>query len=410
MLLLEALYREQVRNPALPAHLRAAMKGVAVLVRKSGRDAIPVRAGTLSYWTLVALVPVLVLVALVLRGLGLEAWVSLSSFFGRALPAILPSWGAVGLPEDLSAGSIGTVGLVVAFGASIRIFLAAEEAYNRVWNARVKKALFTRLALYYATITLAPVIVAVSASLTARAEIATDTHGLHHLTPTLITASGFVFAIRALPDTEVRWRPALVGGLTSAALFEAAKEGFAFYITYFARSDATALIYGSLAFVPAFLLFVYVMWTIVLLGVEVSVVMQRWNELARAEERIIQGAERRAPDALFAVQCLLVVARRFSADLGGSTEPQVTAALGSDADHVHTALELLEEAGVLHETHDHAYAPAMKLERITVGDVVHRYRERSRPATNADAPGAEFVEHATESAAFSRTIAELIAS
>lgn len=55
------------------------------------RDAIYVRAGTLSYWSLVALVPAAVLTVLVLRALGLESWFSFSTFAGRTLAAMLPS-------------------------------------------------------------------------------------------------------------------------------------------------------------------------------------------------------------------------------------------------------------------------------------------------------------------------------
>ena len=409
MNVLDRLYRVQARNPALPPGMRLALKAVAVLVRKVGRDAVPVRAGTLSYWTLVALVPVLILVALVVRGLGLDAWMSVSSFFGRALAAILPEWEAVGLPANLNASSIGVVGLAVTFMASAQIYLAAEEAYNRIWNARVRKALTTRLALFYATITLAPIVMASSASLAAQAEAATSTTGFHHLTPVLITAVAFVFAIRALPDTEVRWKPALIGGLTSAAAFEAMKEIFGAYVLVFQKTGTAAAIYGSLAFVPAFLLFVNVMWTIVLLGVELAVVAQRWREFVRAEDRLIEGADRRGPDAFFALQCLLVVARRFREGKGTTTEPQVTESLGSDADHVHSALEVLEEARLLGETPE-GYTILAPLEHLTVADVIRRYRERHRPATNDGAPGTEFVEHAMVGPAFGRTVAELVAT
>lgn len=407
MNVVDRIYRAQVRNPALPPRVQLVMKAVAVFVRKVGRDAVPVRAGTLSYWTLVALVPVLILVALVVRGLGLDAWLSLSSFFGRALAAILPEWDAVGLPAEINASSIGVVGLAVTFGASARIYLAAEEAYNRIWNARVRKALTTRLSLFYATITLAPIVMASSASLAAQAEVATSTAGLHLFTPVLITAIAFVFAIRAMPDTEVRWKPALIGGLASAAAFEAMKEIFGTYILVFQKTGTAAVIYGSLAFVPIFLLFVYVMWTIVLMGVELAVVVQRWREFVRAEDRLLDGAERRGPDAFFALQCLLVVARRFSTGKGPTTEPQVTEALGSDADHVHSALEVLEEAQLLGETFG-GYTMLGPLDQLTVADVIRRYRERHRPATNHNAPGTEFVEHAMIGPAFGRTVAELV--
>ena len=119
MVFIDRLYRDLVRRPALAPRLRQALFVVAVLVRKIDRDAVFVRAGTLSYWSLVALVPGLILMALVLRALGLESWFSFSTFAGRALTAVLPEWDAVGLPQQVDAKTIGVAGLVVAFAAPL---------------------------------------------------------------------------------------------------------------------------------------------------------------------------------------------------------------------------------------------------------------------------------------------------
>ncbi|MBM4392057.1 MAG: YihY family inner membrane protein [Deltaproteobacteria bacterium] len=409
MLLVDRLYRAQVRNPALPAHLRLAAKFVAILSRKLVKDAIPVRAGTLSYWTLVALVPVLVLVVLVLDGLGILGSVPLSAFIGADLATRLPDWQSAGLPDELDAKSIGAVGLFVAFMASARIFLAAEEAYNRIWNARVKRPLTSRLALYYATITLAPVIVATGTSLTQHAEEVTRWAVLHNATPVLVTTAAFVFGIRALPDTAVRWRSALVGGLLSALLFEGLKWAFGAYVQLFQSTQATALIYGSLAFVPLFLLYVYAVWSIILLGVVISVVTERWTEMSRAEDRLIEGTERRSPDVLFGLQCLLVLARRFQAGQGPSSEQAINAVLGSDPDHVYAALETLQEAGILEEG-ESGYVPALPLEKLTVGQALLRYRDRTRPASDRAAPGDDLADRIASHPDFARSIAQVIAA
>lgn len=407
MLLADRLYRDLVRRPDLPVWARRLAVYGAVVVRKAVRDSIMVRAGTLSYWSLVALVPALVLTALVLRALGLEAWLDFSTFAGRALSTVLPEWDAVGLPAEVDAGSIGVAGLVVAFGASTRIFLAAEEAYNRIWNSRVRSTLTTRLALYYATLTAAPAVVAFGMSLTARAEAATTTP-LHVAAPFLVSMAAFGFAIRALPDAPVRMRSALLGGAVSAFAFEVAKAGFSAYIDIFQGAGATTLIYGSLAFVPILLFFVFVLWVIVLGGVVVAAVDQRWPELLRAEERIVDGAEHRKSDAFFALQVMLVVARRYARAAGPTTEPQVTEVLASDADHVATALALLESAGLL-DTTARGYTPAQPLESRTAADVLRAYREHTRPFTEPAALGAGLADEALAAPALQRTLAELVA-
>ncbi len=407
MLLADRLYRDLVRRPDLPASVRAVLVFGAVLTRKMIRDAVFVRAGTLSYWSLVALVPALVLTALVLRALGLEAWLDFSTFAGRALSAVLPDWDAVGLPAVVDPRSIGVAGLVVAFGASTRIFLAAEEAYTRIWNSEVRNALTTRLALYYATLTAGPVVVAFGLSLTAQAEAVT-TSSFHFVVPFLVTMAAFAFAIRALPDADVRLRSALLGGAVSAFAFEAVKGGFSTYISVMQAGNTAALVYGSLAFLPVLLLFVFVLWVIVLTGVEVASVDQRWVQLRRAEERIVEGAEHRKSDAFFALQVMLVVARRFATGGGPTAEPEVTSTLQSDADHVATALRLLESAGMLDRT-ARGYTPAHPLARLTAADVLRAYREHTRPFTEPAALGADLADAALGTAPLQRTLAELLA-
>ncbi len=405
MLVADRWYREFARRPDLPWGLRAALVYIAVLTRKMSRDAVFVRAGTLSYWSLVALVPALVLTALVLRALGLEAWLDFQTFAGRALATLLPEWNDVGLPAELDARSIGVAGFVVAFGASTRIFLAAEEAYTRIWNSRVRGALTTRLALYYATLTAGPAVVALGLSLTAQAEAVT-TPALHVLVPVFVSMAAFSFAIRALPDADVRFRSALLGGAVSAVAFELAKAGFNAYVEIFSGEGAATLIYGSLAFVPVLLFFVFVLWLIVLAGVEVASVDQRWPELSRAEERIVEGAEHRKSDGFFALQVMLVIVRRFLEGAGPTTLPQATEALVSDADHVASALRTLEAAGLI-DTTARGFAPAGPPQELTAAEVVRRYRDHTRPFTEPNASGGALFAAAVDAPELSLSLAVL---
>lgn len=406
MLTADRLYRDLVRREGMPPWLRASLRFLAILTRKMERDAIYVRAGTLSYWSLVALVPAAVLTVLVLRALGLESWFSFSTFAGRALAAMLPQWDAVGLPAEVDAAKIGVVGLVTAFSASTRIFLSAEEAYNRIFSSRARKPLSSRLALYYVTLTIAPAITAFGFSLTAAA---TSANHLQRLTPFLVTMAGFTFAIRAIPDATIRWRSSLIGGAVSAFGFELVKGGFAAYIITFKGAGATEVIYGSLAFVPVLLLWVFVVWVIVLVGAEVACVDQRWEELVRAEERLLSGAENRVPDAFFALQVVLVILSRYRLGQGPSPEPTLTAALASDPDHVGAALQTLEAAGLVART-DRGFLLATPPDLTTGTDLLTRYRQASRPATDACSIGARLAEAAYGAEPLTRPLTELVRS
>ncbi len=400
----DKLYRELVQREGLPARLRGALRFAAVLTRKMHRDSIFVRAGTLSYWSLVALVPAAVLTVLVLRSLGLESWFSFSTFAGRALAALLPQWDAVGLPAEVDARKIGVIGLVVAFAASTRIFLSAEEAYNRIFSSRARKPLTTRLALYYATLTIAPAITAFGFSITASA---TGAQTLQRLTPLLVTMAAFTFAIRAIPDATVRWRSSLIGGAVSALAFEGVKGGFSAYVMAFTAAGAAEVIYGSLAFVPVLLTWVFAVWVIVLVGVEVACVDQRWVDLSRAEDRLLSGSENRVPDAFFALQVALVITARFRAGEGPSAEPTITETLRSDPDHVATALNTLEAAGLVART-DRGFLLAAPGELLTANELLSRYRQYSQPAVDDSAPGAHLAQAALATPTLERSLAALV--
>ena len=392
---IDAAYQRVLHHGATPVPARFALKTIAILVRELNRDQVLVRAATLAYWSLVAIVPALVVAAAVTQPLGPEAGRPIRELlFSALLAGAVANVGATldGWLEQVNVASLGVVGTVgVAFTAS-RIYFSVEEAYNTLWNVRLRRGFVMRLVLFYAGLSLVPILIAVGFAVTGRIQDAVDTSILSLLLPVLLTSIAFVAAIRLLPDTDVRWGPAMLGGLASAILFEGAKVGFNTYVSVLGADDAASAIYGSLALFPIFLLWLYVLWVIVLFGVELAFVTQRHGELFAAEERRLLGLPyaRRHADALFALQCLLVVARRFVGGEGPVSESFVTRALGTEPTFVRNALESLEDAGILAQA-PLGYLPALPLDRLTLRDVILRYRALTRPALVDDAPGTEVV-------------------
>lgn len=392
----DSVYQDLVRSPKTPALARRLLKSVALLVREVARDQVHVRAATLAYWSLVAIVPVLLLAAAVLQPLGPEAGGPIRELlFSALLAGAVRNVGATvdGWLAQVDVASLGIVGIVAVTFTASRIYFSVEEAYNLLWNVRSKRSLFRRLALFYAVLTLGPLLIALGFKLTGSIQAAVGVPWLSLALPVLVTTTAFVGAIRALPDTDVRWGPAFVGGLASAVLFEGAKVGFNTYVNVLGAGDAATAIYGSLGLFPVFLLWLYTLWTIVLFGVKLAYVVQRYEVLFEAEERYLEGDthHRRHADALFALQCLLVVARRYAGGEGPTTEPLVTTTLHSEPNHVRRALETLEDAGVLAETLT-GYLPAQPLDKVTLRDVIVRYRTLTRPSVGEDVAGLALVD------------------
>lgn len=409
---IEALYQAFVKGPTANAPIRRVVMLGAVVVRELIRDQVHVRAATLGYWSLVGIVPALVLAAAVTQAFGVG-----ESTRGVLLSALLA--GAVqnvgetvdGWLARVDLAGLGVVGTVAVAVTASRIYFSVEEAYNRLWNVRMRRSLVLRLVIFYAGLTLAPVLIALGFALTNRVQDEVGVHFLAHAFPTLLTATAFVGAIRTLPDTDVRWGPALIGGLTSAVAFEVAKIGFNAYVNVLGGGSAAAAIYGSLALFPVFLLWLYVLWMIVLFGVELAFVVQRRDELLVAEQRRLMGDAhaRRHADALFGLQCLLVVAERFRAGHGPTSEPEVTRVLQSEPEYVLNALETLEEAGVLAES-PQGYLPSRPLGQVELRGVLQRYRACTAPLTVEGSPGEhEIAELLGPGRLLDRSVEELLA-
>ena len=391
----EAMYRQLLTRVAGRRAWRSAVLFVAVLVRETRRDQVHVRAATLAYWSLVTIVPVLAVAAAVLAPLTPAGSVPfheiiLGAFLAgpvQDVGATVSAW--LGQIDLAKLGVIGIIG--VAFTGS-RIYFQVEDAYNVLWNTRPRRSWLTRLVLFYTTVTLGPMLITAGFQLSDTFEAQVGTTALHWLAPALLTTLAFVAGIKALPDAQVRWGPAVIGGVASAVAFEAAKAGFGTYTRLLGAQESAARIYGSLGLLPVFLLWLFLLWVIILMGVELSYVVQRRADLLIAEERRIGGdAEaRRHPDALFALQCLIVVAERFVAGKGPSPEPAVSHALATDPAHVRAALETLEAAGILAEA-PNGYLPALPLPMLTVREVLVRYREHTRPTMARGAPGEDIV-------------------
>lgn len=384
---LERWYLARVRDDATSPRLRAALTFVGAFVREAVNDQLLVRAATLAYWSLVGIVPVLVVIAAALQPFGGTESVrdllysSLLAGPVRAVGTQLDTWLA-----EVDFAKLGVAGLVGTLVTASRVYTAAEEAYNRLWRCDVRRGWITRMVMFYAILTVVPVLVAYGFHLSSSLRPVVGLGLLRRVLPALSTAVAFTLALRTLPDTRVRWVPAALGGGFSALLFEIAKAGFGAYTELLGAQDAAAAVYGSLALFPVFLLWLFVLWVTVLLGVELAYVVQNLPELVLAEQRLHEGGRARQADAFFAIQCAVVVTRRWLEGGGASDALAVTRALGTEPAQVQTALLGLAAAGILVET-EGGMVPAGPPEVWTARDVVTRYRALSRPAGAED--GAE---------------------
>lgn len=237
----------------------------------------PANAGSLAYTTLLSLVPLMTVVLAIFSAFPVAdrvAEVIQHFIFNNFVPT---SGAAVeNYLEQFSAnaGKMSGVGTVALLVVALLLMEAIDSTLNDIWEVRRQRSLLRKFMIYWAVLSLGPVLIAVSVlassyliSLPLVSE-ATATGWGHRVLgwiPMAASALAFWIIYWLVPNRFVRGWHALLGGLLAAWLFELAKSGFALYVTTFPSYQT---IYGAMAAIPLFLVWLYVTWLVVLLGAE----------------------------------------------------------------------------------------------------------------------------------------------
>ena len=237
-------------------------------------------ASALSFSTILALVPLL---AVVFSALSLfpifETWSgAIQDFIYRNF---LPQLGEQVRQylEEFSAntGQLTLWGLIFLMVTSLTLLATIEDAFNEIWQVKTGRTIGVRILVYWAMLTLGPILIAASLSMSSyllslsilqEPGIANSLKAqLLGFLPFILELSAFVLFYLAVPNCEVRLKHALIGGLVAALLFELAKYGFTQYLL---RVTTYQLIYGALAALPVFLIWIYLSWLVVLIGAYIT--------------------------------------------------------------------------------------------------------------------------------------------
>jgi membrane protein len=158
-----------------------------------------------------------------------------------------------------------------------------DQAFNTIWRVTRPRPMFKRMVVYWAVLTLAPVLVGASLSLTSwlvglsmgyAKHIPIFGVGMLRALPVLFTTLAFALLFRLVPNRYVPVTHALIGGVVAAMLFETMNRVFGYYISHF---PTYKLVYGAFASVPIFLMWVYFSWLTILLGAVVTASLPHWR-------------------------------------------------------------------------------------------------------------------------------------
>jgi membrane protein len=260
-----------------------------------------------------------------------------------ALDALLP------LIEQMSDKLVNLNYLVIGalIGTSLLLLNSIEYTLNQVWQVFEARRITDRLAIFCAIIVLLPVFAISGYYTSSRIEPLVADFGIvsgayQDTLPFLVDFMAFCALYYLVPKAPVKFIPAVFGALTASLLFGLAKHWFAFYLFRFATYER---VYESLALVPIFLIWLYVSWSIVLFGAEISYQAQHLPRSGKLWKRSFMTVGDGA--MLLAVQSLILVTRAFCAGRKIPNELEVAESLGCSSVVLKTSLDALEQAGII---------------------------------------------------------------
>lgn len=188
-----------------------------------------------------------------------------------------------------NASDLGAVGIVALAVSAILLLATIESTFNQIWRVERQRHILVRVLIFWTVLTLGPVLVGVTISTSSNAFAAlrqtwteagldADTLALgggvrNHLTAIFFQSVGFTLLFMVVPNRSVAWRDALIGGCLSGTAFEILKQTFGWYLTTFPSYQT---IYGAMAAIPIFLIWVYASWTVILLGAVFAASFPDW--------------------------------------------------------------------------------------------------------------------------------------
>lgn len=237
-------------------------------------------AGSLCFTSLLALVPLLAVVlgALSLLPIADNLAQQLQDFlFANFVPA------AGEVVQNHIQQFLGNTSKMTGAGAfflfltSLMLMGTIEQTLNHIWQVRAQRSMGNRLMMYWAVLTMGPILIGGSVALTSYIT-ALGFHdainALLRFTPFLVAFLGFSLLYLIAPNRRVQPKHAFAGGFLAAIFFEIAKATFVWYITTF---PTYTKLYGALATFPIFLLWIYVTWIITLLGATITAAMTTFH-------------------------------------------------------------------------------------------------------------------------------------
>jgi membrane protein len=388
---------------------------------------LTLRAMSLVYMTMFAIVPLLALVFSVLKGLGVH------QDFQPILNGFLAPLGPradeltaqiIGFVDNVSSSLLGGIGSALLLFSLLMMAQKVEGSFNFVWRVDHPRSLGRRFSEYLAFMLVGPLIMIVVLGFTATLSSTSAMTRLREISalggvfdalswsaPYVLIVASFTFLYVLVPNTHVRIKPALIGGVFAGVLWAGAGSLFTSFIVSVSRYEA---IYAGFAIVIVAMFWLYLSWLILLLGAQLAFYVQQpeYLPLGPRAPSPSNGTRER-----LALSAMLLVGRDFEKPGHGWRIESLAARIRVPRHLLEPVANSLMDAGLLARTSEHRLIPSRDLRRIGVADILAAVRVSTEQDSHHQADDAwnptvaavaDDVERAIAGAVRDRTLADLV--
>jgi membrane protein len=374
---------DRARTRALEAAMTAA-RYVYALTRDLISGELNMRAMSLVYTTILSIVPLMAFCFSIVKAFGFHHdFEPLIYQFFQPLGDRAPELTArvIGFVDRARGGVLGSVGLALLLWTVVSVIQKVEESFNHIWHVERARSVARRFGEYLSLLIVGPIVVVAAVGLVA--SLSSDSLVLWlsahppfgailvmfgKLTPLVVVGGSFTFLYIFVPNTKVRLRCALVGGLLAGAAWVAASLGFAQLASYSTRMMA---IYASFAIVLLALMWVWLNWLILLSGALLAFYVQYPEYLRSGRCEVMPTTQLREQLAL---SLMYLVASDFESGERRWSVDALSEALAVPSIALGPIVDALEAAGLLQTTEQETLVPGRDLSSIHLDAVMTAVR------------------------------------
>ena len=269
-------------------------------------------------------------------------------------------------------GELTAVGILFLVFTSVMLLVSISNTMDYIWRARRRRNIVSRLLVNWAVITIAPILFGASMSISSvlfayaqESGVEAFTGPLTRLTfalPFILQAFGFTALFVILPNTPVRRTDAAIGGLVASFLFELLKRGFGLYVAHFPTYQT---IYGALATIPIFLMWMYLSWMVLLASAEMTAALPEW----RGGTRRVRKTGLAPLDRLVYALAVLSALKQEQVNGGGLRQYRLLRAAGIGPDALADVAERLEKNRYISRGYKGEWLLVRDLTEVTLYDL-----------------------------------------